>query len=103
MSVTDAIRRSRREAMDGTARIDSCELVECWKWLAAHSLRAGSEERRAVDILTENWNRLLDTVLDWAPQLEYHSTESQNVPELAFRGENIGQQRPAGKIGIVSQ
>jgi hypothetical protein len=56
-----------------------------------------------VDIFTENWNRFLDTVLDWTPQLEYHSMESQNVSELALRGENIGQQWPAGRIGIVSQ
>lgn len=49
-----------------------------------------------MDILSENWNRFLDTVMDWAPQLEYQSAVSQNTREVAVAGiyrENTGMKK----------
>lgn len=56
-----------------------------------------------MDNLTKNWNRFLDTVLDWAPQLEYHAPDSQNVPEYATAGVGRGKIGVGKKVGLPSQ
>jgi hypothetical protein len=56
-----------------------------------------------VDSLTKNWNQFLDTILDWAPQLEYRASDSQKEPEQAWEGPNKGQLWVGEKADTVSQ
>ena len=56
-----------------------------------------------VDSLTKNWNQFLDTILDWAPQLQYSSSDSENAPDYAMTGLEVRKRWANENVGTSSQ